>query len=124
MLSARRLRLLSSPLLALALLGGEWGQSHAASPSLGGVSPRGAQRGTEIEVVFSGAQLDDAQEILFYEPGIEVTKLEAVNPTTLKAVSGLLREGDVVVVKGSKKMFWVNKFVPRLVTALQAKGVS
>jgi UDP-N-acetylmuramoyl-tripeptide--D-alanyl-D-alanine ligase len=36
----------------------------------------------------------------------------------------VLREGDVVVVKGSKKMFWVNKFVPRLVTALQAKGVS
>ena len=26
-----------------------------------------------------------------------------------------------VVVKGSKKMFWVNKFVPRLVAALQSK---
>ena len=30
--------------------------------------------------------------------------------------------GDVVVVKGSKKMFWVNKFVPRLLAALQAKA--
>jgi UDP-N-acetylmuramoyl-tripeptide--D-alanyl-D-alanine ligase len=26
-----------------------------------------------------------------------------------------------VVVKGSKKMFWVNKFVPRLAAALQAR---
>lgn len=58
---------------------------HAASPSLGGLSPRGAQRGTEIEVVLSGGQIDDAQEVLFYEPGIEVTKLEAVNAGTVKA---------------------------------------
>ncbi|HEY3968155.1 MAG TPA: PPC domain-containing protein, partial [Planctomycetaceae bacterium] len=60
--------------------------AQAASPSLGGLSPRGAQRGTEIEVVLSGGQLNDAQEILFYEPGIEVAKLEIVNPTTVKAV--------------------------------------
>ena len=33
-----------------------------------------------------------------------------------------LRHGDVVVVKGSKKMFWVNKFVPRLLAALQPKA--
>ncbi len=46
------------------------------------------------------------------------------NPATLDAqeVAGLLRENDVVVVKGSKKMFWVNKFVPKLVVALQAKA--
>jgi UDP-N-acetylmuramoyl-tripeptide--D-alanyl-D-alanine ligase len=44
------------------------------------------------------------------------------NPTTLepKQIAALLKRGDVVVVKGSKKMFWVNKFVPRLVAALQA----
>jgi UDP-N-acetylmuramoyl-tripeptide--D-alanyl-D-alanine ligase len=48
------------------------------------------------------------------------------DPATLQPqeIAALLEEGDVVVVKGSKKMFWVNKFVPRLVTALQAKGVS
>ena len=34
-------------------------------------------------------------------------------------VAALLKEGDVVVVKGSKKMFWVNKFVPRLVSCLR-----
>jgi UDP-N-acetylmuramoyl-tripeptide--D-alanyl-D-alanine ligase len=33
-----------------------------------------------------------------------------------------LKAGDVVVVKGSKKMFWVNKFVPRLLVALQARA--
>ncbi len=37
-------------------------------------------------------------------------------------VAALLRAGDVAVVKGSKKMFWVNKFVPGLVAALQAKA--
>ena len=59
---------------------------QAASPSLGGTSPRGAQRGTEVEVVLSGGQLEDAQEILFYEPGIEVAKFEVVNPTTVKVL--------------------------------------
>jgi UDP-N-acetylmuramoyl-tripeptide--D-alanyl-D-alanine ligase len=39
-----------------------------------------------------------------------------------QAVANLLRAGDVVVVKGSKKMFWINKFVPGLVAALQAKA--
>ena len=44
------------------------------------------------------------------------------NPATLepKQIAALLKGGDVVVVKGSKKMFWVNKFVPRLVAALRA----
>jgi UDP-N-acetylmuramoyl-tripeptide--D-alanyl-D-alanine ligase len=46
------------------------------------------------------------------------------DPATLdpQQIAALLHDGDVVVVKGSKKMFWVNKFVPRLVAALQAKA--
>jgi UDP-N-acetylmuramoyl-tripeptide--D-alanyl-D-alanine ligase len=46
------------------------------------------------------------------------------NPATLepREIAALLRGGDVVVVKGSKKMFWVNKFVPRLIAALQARA--
>jgi UDP-N-acetylmuramoyl-tripeptide--D-alanyl-D-alanine ligase len=46
------------------------------------------------------------------------------DPATLapEKIAALLRGGDVVVVKGSKKMFWVNKFVPRLLAALQAKA--
>lgn len=46
------------------------------------------------------------------------------DPATLdpQEIAALLRDGDVVVVKGSKKMFWVNKFVPRLLAALQPKA--
>ena len=46
------------------------------------------------------------------------------DPATLdpQKIAALLGSGDVVVVKGSKKMFWVNKFVPRLLAALQAKA--
>jgi len=46
------------------------------------------------------------------------------DPATLRpgAVAELLKGGDVVVVKGSKKMFWVNKFVPALVAALEARA--
>ncbi|MCL2715068.1 MAG: UDP-N-acetylmuramoyl-tripeptide--D-alanyl-D-alanine ligase [Alphaproteobacteria bacterium] len=44
------------------------------------------------------------------------------DPATLDPglLAGELKEGDVVVVKGSKKMFWVNRFVPRLVAALRS----
>jgi UDP-N-acetylmuramoyl-tripeptide--D-alanyl-D-alanine ligase len=47
------------------------------------------------------------------------------DPVTLepREIAASLRGGDVVVVKGSKKMFWVNKFVPRLIAALQARVV-
>ncbi|MBV8925605.1 MAG: UDP-N-acetylmuramoyl-tripeptide--D-alanyl-D-alanine ligase [Bradyrhizobium sp.] len=46
------------------------------------------------------------------------------DPATLqpKEIAALLGDGDVVVVKGSKKMFWVNKFVPGLLAALQARA--
>ena len=55
-----------------------------ASPSLGGISPQGAQRGTEAVVTFGGARLVDAQEVLFYYPGIAVKKLEVVNDAQVK----------------------------------------
>ena len=46
------------------------------------------------------------------------------DPATLvpQKIAALLQSGDVVVVKGSKKMFWVNKFVPKLLAALKAKA--
>ena len=73
--------------VCLELCLGFWsaGLAQAASPSLGGLSPRGGQRGTEVVVTLAGARLEDAQEILFYEPGIEVTKLEVVDPQNVKA---------------------------------------
>lgn len=51
--------------------------TRASDPALAFLDPPGAQRGTEIEVAFRGARLADAQEILFYEPGVEVKSLEA-----------------------------------------------
>jgi UDP-N-acetylmuramoyl-tripeptide--D-alanyl-D-alanine ligase len=46
------------------------------------------------------------------------------DPATLEPqkIATLLRDGDVVVIKGSKKMFWVNKFAPGLVAALRSKA--
>jgi UDP-N-acetylmuramoyl-tripeptide--D-alanyl-D-alanine ligase len=46
------------------------------------------------------------------------------DPATLdpQAIAALLRSGDAVVIKGSKKIFWVNKFVPRLLAALQSRA--
>lgn len=69
--------------LALALL---WAAApaRAASPGLGGVSPVGAQRGREVEVVFQGERLADAQQILLYEPGISVTHLEPAGAAAVK----------------------------------------
>src|SRR5262249_17916544 len=59
--------------------------AFAASPVLSGVSPRGAQRGTEAVLTFSGARLGDAREALFYSPGFQVTKIEVTNDASVKA---------------------------------------
>jgi len=58
---------------------------EAASPSISSIRPQGAQRGSEIEVTFNGANLDDARDLMFYEPGIELAKLEVVNDKSVKA---------------------------------------
>ena len=60
------------------------GELFAASPSLGSVQPRGAQRGTDANFVLGGGNLADAQEVIFYSPGITVSKLEVVNGGQLK----------------------------------------
>jgi hypothetical protein len=59
--------------------------SFAASPVLSALSPRGAQRGKDVVVTFSGARLADAKEVLFYTPGFSVAKLEVVNPSVVRA---------------------------------------
>ncbi|MBI5395176.1 MAG: pre-peptidase C-terminal domain-containing protein [Verrucomicrobia bacterium] len=47
----------------------------AVDPHLNSIAPPGAQRGTETELRFNGARLDDAQEILFHNSGFEVLKI-------------------------------------------------
>src|SRR6185436_5726792 len=54
------------------------------SPNLGRVLPRGGQRGTEVDLVLSGTQLKDAQQLFLYQPGLEVLKLEATDDKTVK----------------------------------------
>src|SRR5688572_5598075 len=73
------------PIVALAVLLCAANHSAAADPSLGGVSPRGAIRGTEVELTLSGGNLADAQEILFYQPGITVKELKAANANNVVA---------------------------------------
>jgi hypothetical protein len=57
----------------------------ASAPALNGIMPRGGQRGTEMTMDFYGGRLSDAKEILFYEPGITVTKLQVVKDDLVKA---------------------------------------
>jgi hypothetical protein len=59
--------------------------AFCSSPSLGGITPRGAQRGTEAVIQFNGGRLSDTKEVLFYDPGITVTKLQVVNDGQVKA---------------------------------------
>lgn len=78
-LSHRRLGWLA---VSLAL---SWaGVAHATSPGLSIVTPRGGQRATDVEATFHGERLGDAQEILFYEPGITVVSMNTSNAAQLK----------------------------------------
>ena len=51
-------------------------------PEIDQFLPRGGQRGTEVEVVFSGQRLGDARGLLFYEPGIAVKSPGSACPTS------------------------------------------
>src|SRR3954469_7531189 len=68
-------RLTTRLVLVFAVLGAAQ-MARAASPQLTRILPRGAQRGTDVELTFDGQRLADAQEVMLYEPGITVTKLE------------------------------------------------
>src|SRR5262245_42308568 len=51
--------------------------AYAVAPRLTNILPPGGQRGTEVEVRFTGQRLDDTKEVVFYTPGISVVSLEA-----------------------------------------------
>ncbi len=51
--------------------------SLAANPQFSRIAPPGGQRGTELDIQLTGARLADAQEVLFYYPGIQVKSLKA-----------------------------------------------
>jgi hypothetical protein len=62
--------------------------ASASSPHITSVLPTGGQRGTELEIKFAGERLEDTQEIISYETGIEVLKLVSV---TNQAVSAQIK---------------------------------
>ncbi|HYV26715.1 MAG TPA: PPC domain-containing protein [Candidatus Eisenbacteria bacterium] len=57
----------------------------AVSPHLTALNPTGAQRGTETEITFTGERLQDTEEIICYEPGIEIAKLKLTTNQTAVA---------------------------------------
>ncbi len=71
--------------LCLSLLLGSATSVFAVAPRLSSIAPAGVQRGTEAELTFNGDRLDDVQEVLFFEPGVTVLKLEEVKPKTVRA---------------------------------------
>src|SRR5664279_5179076 len=60
-------------------------EAEAVAPHLASVLPTGGQRGTQIEVSFHGDRLQDTQEIISYEPGLEVVKLDLATNKLVKA---------------------------------------
>ncbi len=76
----------SKSFLAFVLLSLTTSAVHAASPALSAIRPLGGQRGTELEIVLSGDRLADAKEVMFYQPGITVTKITPVNNQAIKVV--------------------------------------
>ncbi len=56
----------------------------ADEPIVSLITPPGLQRGTEVELLITGARIADAKELLFYEPGIEVTSLAAEGDNKVK----------------------------------------
>ena len=53
-------------------------EAGAVAPHLASVLPTGGQRGTQVGVSFHGDRLQDAEEVICYEPGLEVLKLNLV----------------------------------------------
>src|SRR4051812_22693953 len=50
----------------------------ASAPRLAKVIPPGGQKGTTVEVDFTGKHLEEPREVLFYEPGITVESVKAL----------------------------------------------
>ena len=57
----------------------------ATSPHLDSVLPAGGQRGSEVVLNLGGDRLQDAEQIFWYEPGIEVLKLSLTTNSTVTA---------------------------------------
>jgi hypothetical protein len=91
----------------------------AFSPELNIVEPRGGQRGTEMEVQFLGARLEEVREVLFYEPGLTISSIvnnDGRQATAKLAIAPEAALGEhslrVRTASGLSEMrsFWVGQF--------------
>lgn len=70
--------------LTLALISGA-SMAGAASPSLSVILPRGGPQGATVDVKFVGANLSDAVDLVFHDPGIAVSELTVVDDKNVTA---------------------------------------
>src|SRR5262245_63497513 len=56
--------------------------AEAGTPRLTKLSPPGGQRGSTVEVEFTGRGLDQSRDVLFYQPGITVESIAPVESVT------------------------------------------
>ena len=91
----------------------------AFSPVLNLITPRGGQRGAEIEVHFHGERLQDISEALFYEPGITLSNISIKDGK--HAVAKLTVAADAALGEHSLRLrspggvselrsFWIGQF--------------
>ena len=64
----------------------------AVAPHLASITPTGGQRGKELELSLHGDRLQDAVEIIAYEPGLEIRRLNFVTNKLVKAAVKLSPE--------------------------------
>lgn len=92
---------------------------QGASPDLASSTPRGAQRGAETKVMFTGSRLDDAQELLFHDSGISFKDLKVIDAKKVEAtivIADDCRLGEhhvrVRCASGTTyaRTFWVSQF--------------
>ncbi|MEZ6133924.1 MAG: PPC domain-containing protein [Pirellulaceae bacterium] len=73
-------------MLATSALCGVLGTTLADDPAISVLTPAGFQRGSEVDLLITGARIGDVSEVLLYEPGVEVLALtpEGDNKVTAK----------------------------------------
>src|SRR6266545_2646778 len=57
----------------------------ATAPHLASILPSGGQRGTELQLTFSGERLQDTEEIICYEAGLDARRLNLVTNKRVEA---------------------------------------
>ncbi|MCH8807487.1 MAG: PPC domain-containing protein, partial [Planctomycetes bacterium] len=87
---ALRARIAGGAVLALCAI-----TSFAGNPELSVILPRGGQRGTAVVANFHGARLEQAREILFYRPGVSLSKIEQVSDKLVRCTLAIAPDAPI-----------------------------